>query len=395
MSDTFTEVTTKSWGSRIGESIKGFLFGLLLIVASIIGLFWNEGRAVQTAKSLAEGAGLVIDVEPARVDPANEGKLVHISGDMKAGVQPRDPEFAVTADGLRLIRKVEMYQWKEEKKTETKKNLGGSEETVTTYTYVRTWHEGRIDSRDFKQQDGHVNPEMRYRAGAFPARDVTLGAFRPSEAVIKELPSNQPVRVDQAMAQALRGRISGPVSAVDGVFYLGADPTQPRIGDLRVSYTLTPAGPVSIVGRQSGVDFTPYQTQAGDRLLMVKPGTISAADMFKEAKHEAAILTWVLRFIGALVMFIGFALVLNPLVVVADVVPFMGNLLGAGAGVVSLILTAILEPLVIALAWLWYRPLVSIGVIVVGLALAYGFKRWATSKAAAKAAAAPQPAPAA
>ena len=28
MSDSFTEVTTKSWGSRLGESIKGVLFGL-------------------------------------------------------------------------------------------------------------------------------------------------------------------------------------------------------------------------------------------------------------------------------------------------------------------------------------------------------------------------------
>ena len=127
------------------------------------------------------------------------------------------------------------------------------------------------------------------------------------------------------------------MSAVDGVFYLGADAAQPRIGDLRISYTVTPAGPVSIVGRQSGVDFAPYQTQAGDRLLMVKPGTISAADMFKEANREAAILTWVLRFIGALVMFVGFALMLNPLVVVADVVPFIGNVLGAGASLVSLI----------------------------------------------------------
>jgi Transmembrane protein 43 len=253
---------------------------------------------------------------------------------------------------------------------------------------------GRL-AGDFKQQDGHVNPELRYRAGTFPARDVTFGAFKPGEAVVKELPANQPVRVDQAMAQALRGRVTGPVSAVDGAFYLGADATQPRIGDLRISYTVTPAGPVSIVGRQSGVDFAPYQTQAGDRLLMVKPGMISAADMFKEAKREAAILTWVLRFIGALVMFIGFALVLNPLVVVADVVPFIGNVLGAGASLVSLILTAILAPLVIAIAWLWYRPLVSIIVILVGLALAYGFKRWAASKVATKAAAASaQPAPA-
>jgi hypothetical protein len=219
---------------------------------------------------------------------------------------------------------------------------------------------------------------------------VTLGAFRPGESIIKELPASQPVRVDAAMAQALRGRIAGPISAVDDVFYLGTDPAQPRIGDLRVSYRLAPAGPVSIVARQTGADFTAYQTKAGDRLLMVQPGTASAVEMLKAAESANAILTWILRLVGAVAMFIGFALILNPLVVVADVVPFIGNVLGAGASLVSLIATAVLAPLVIAIAWLWYRPLVSIIVIAIGLAAAFGLRRLAARKTAAAA----QPAPA-
>ena len=136
MSDSFTETTTKSWGSRLGESIKGVLFGLVLIVGSGIFLFWNEGRAVQTQRSLTEGASLVVPVDPARVDPANDGKLVHLSGDLKPGAPLADPDFTVSATALRLVRTVEMYQWKEESKTETRKNVGGSEETVTTYEYV-------------------------------------------------------------------------------------------------------------------------------------------------------------------------------------------------------------------------------------------------------------------
>src|SRR5215470_2945704 len=116
MSDTFTEITQKGWTSRIGESIKGVLIGIVLIGLSCVGLFWNEGRAVQTAKSLAEGEGLVVSVDASKVDPANEGKLVHVTGDMKAGVQPKDAEFGVTAEGLRLFRTAEMFQWKEEKK---------------------------------------------------------------------------------------------------------------------------------------------------------------------------------------------------------------------------------------------------------------------------------------
>src|SRR3954469_18044058 len=121
MSDIFTEVTTEGWGSRIGGSLKGFLFGLLLILGSCFGLFWNEGRAVQTQRSLTEGAGIVIDIDPAQVDPANQGKLVHASGDMRAPAPVLDPDFGVSANGLRLVRSVEMFQWKEDKKTETRK----------------------------------------------------------------------------------------------------------------------------------------------------------------------------------------------------------------------------------------------------------------------------------
>ena len=36
------------------------LVGLVLIVAMVVLLFWNEGRAVTTARSLAEGAGAVV-----------------------------------------------------------------------------------------------------------------------------------------------------------------------------------------------------------------------------------------------------------------------------------------------------------------------------------------------
>jgi hypothetical protein len=61
MTDTYTETTTKGWSTRIGESIKGILFGIVLIGLSCMLLFWNEGRAVQTTKSLNEGAGLVVD----------------------------------------------------------------------------------------------------------------------------------------------------------------------------------------------------------------------------------------------------------------------------------------------------------------------------------------------
>jgi hypothetical protein len=384
MSDSFTETTTKSWTSRIAESIKGVLFGFVLVIGACIFLFWNEGRAVQTARSLAEGAGLVLSVDPARVDAGNDGKLIHVSGDMKAGTPLVDPDFTVSAAALRLVRHVEMYQWKEESKTETRKNFGGSEETVTVYSYVRAWSNQRIDSARFKRPDGHANPQMRYSGRSLVARDAALGAFRPGSNVIERLPADQSVPLDPSLARTLAGRVGGPVQVSDGRIYLGANPSQPQVGDLRVSFKIAPAGAVSVVARQAGTGFEPYQTKAGDRLLLVRSGTHSAVDMFKAAQRENTILTWILRLAGVLAMAFGFMMILNPLVVVADVVPFLGNILSAGAGLVSLVLTAILAPVVIAIAWFWYRPLVSAIVLGIGLALAYGFRQLAVRRAASR-----------
>ena len=60
--DEHVEVTRASWFSRITESIKAVLIGLVLFFAAFPLLWWNEGRAVQTARSLDEGAGKVRSV---------------------------------------------------------------------------------------------------------------------------------------------------------------------------------------------------------------------------------------------------------------------------------------------------------------------------------------------
>ena len=346
---------------------------------------------MQTARSLDEGAGLVITVEPTKIEPGNEAKLVHVTGDIKSGAPLRDPEFGVTATALQLVRTVEMFQWKEETRTETRKNLGGSEETITTYTYQRVWSDSRNDSSRFRRPEGHNNPDMRYRRAAVVARDATLGAFRPGERVLQQLPTDRELRVEPAVADGLRGRVGGPVHVVDGKLYFGVNPNEPRIGDLRISFAVAPAGPASVIGRQTGADFTEYQTKAGDRLLMARPGARTSAEMFKAAQDENRILTWLLRGAGAVLMFVGFMLILNPLVVVADFVPLIGSILGAGAALVSLVLTAVFAPLIIAIAWLRYRPLVSLIAIAIGFAAAYGLKTLASKRAAARR---PVPAPA-
>src|SRR4051794_22896985 len=121
----YTESTSHSWGSRLIESIKGVLVGVLLFVVSFPLLFWNEGRAVRTDKSLTEGMGKVVTTSSERVDSALEAKLVHTTGTADTTETLHDPDFGVSVGAIKLAREAEMFQWEETKKSETRKKLGG------------------------------------------------------------------------------------------------------------------------------------------------------------------------------------------------------------------------------------------------------------------------------
>ncbi len=383
MPDSFVESTSTSWLSRIVGSIAGVLFGVVFVVGSIILLFWNEGRAVQTARSLSEGGKVVVDAAPSPVDPGNEGKLIHLSGDAKTGAPISDRAFGVSTTALHLVRGAEMYQWEEDKHQETHKSIGGSEETVTTYTYKKVWSDRTIDSQTFRHPDGHANPQKQYGRFSVAAADATLGAFRLSAAVLDLLPTSAALQLDPKVADALKSRIPNAQIA-DGAIYIGGNPDSPQVGDYKISYVYAPVGPVSAIGRQSGSGIAPYQTKAGNRLLLAVPGEQPAAEMFKQAQRDNMILTWIIRLGGVLAMWLGAFLVLRPLVVVADVVPLIGSVIGAGAGLVALAFTMVVAGFVIALAWFWYRPPVGIAVLAVGLIVGFFAHRLAATRSAAR-----------
>src|ERR1700678_565941 len=119
------EIEYTGMGSRLGKSCLGVVIGIVLFLISFPLLFWNEGRAVHRARTLAEGKAAGVDVSPDKVDEANEGKLVHVSGEATPAEPPletlTDPVFGVSAKALELKRTVEIYQWTETTKTEKKK----------------------------------------------------------------------------------------------------------------------------------------------------------------------------------------------------------------------------------------------------------------------------------
>lgn len=382
MSDSIQRVTSASWFERIKGAVVGVLIGLLLVVVMVAGLFWNEGRAVQTAQSLAEGAGAVIEVDGGSVDPANEGKLVHVSGKVTANGGLADEDFGIAVQGLRLSRAVEMYQWKETSRSETKTNMGGSEETVTTYSYSKAWDASEVDSTAFEKPEGHQNPALVIRSKAFQVVSGELGAFTLDKPVLDRIGGDEPMALTSAQAASIAASYPGSrrVSIADGKAYLGADPSAPALGDYRIGYELAPLDVVSIVARQVGNGFEPYKTMAGDELLMVDMGKMSAQKMFADAVSENTLITWLLRIGGFLLLALGFGLIMSPLGVILDVIPFLGSIARMGAGIVAFLLATLVGATTIAFAWFWYRPLLAIGILLVAAVAAWALARFGRSR---------------
>jgi transmembrane protein TMEM43 len=379
--DSYTEYGGRSWGSRLIESIKGILLGFVMFIVAFPVLFWNEGRAVQTAKSLEEGASEVASVTADSVEATNQGKLVYVTGDATTTDTLSDHEFGVTVSALRLERVAEMYQWKESKNSHSEKKLGGGQTTVTTYKYEKVWSPKLINSGVFKQASGHDNPQtMPVKNETWTAKSVTLGSFTLPEALIDKMDKTESYAADETAASNSAPDVQSRFNLHQGGYYLGENPASPAIGDTRITFKVVRPATVSIVARQVESTFEAYQAKAGGSILLLTYGTVSPDAMFKTAEKSNKNLTWILRAAGFLLMFIGLYLIFNPLAVVADVLPIFGSLLRAGvAGFVGLVASA-LSLVTISVAWLTYRPLLGIALLVLAAASMWGLLRLSVQK---------------
>lgn len=372
---SYTETTRTSWFTKLKNGLIGTLIGIVLVLVAIYFLFWNEGRAIQTYQALSQGAGMVISVDGGRVDGANDGKLVHITGPVKPNGPVTDPQFGISADGaLALSRDVEMYQWVEKSESSTEKNLGGSEETRTTYTYSKQWSPRRIDSSDFRQPGGHENPDFAVQSNTVTVDSADVGAFRLSGASVAALGDDKIVPLTAADAERMADTIATtrPVRLNQGEIYVGTSATSPQVGDLKVRFERTDLTEASFVGKQQGSALVAYAMPNGRNVFLSAAGNKDAAAMFQQAQTENTIIMWVIRIAGLIGIFIGFQLFFGLFGVIGDVIPFVGSLLRGGTAIVALILTLIVGPVTIAIGWFAYRPLLALAIIGAGVLIAAG-----------------------
>lgn len=362
----FVTVTRRGLGARTKNSVGGAIFGFILLALGVILLFWNEGRAVKRYQDLKEGAGKVVSVDSASVDAANEGQLVHLSGEAKTTGPLSDPVFGISETAIRLSRTVEMFQWIEDVRTETKNNTGGSETVKKYYSYSKEWSSSLVDSSQFQNPQGHENPgSMKYRSDSVYADTVTLGAFRLPEFLVKK------IRGEEELPVSSLESFSEPVRAEAKVFgnglYFGTNPSSPEVGDMKVRFSVVRPGPVSVVAQQNGDSFVPYQAKTGGKLDLLESGIVPADQMFQMAHERNKFMTWAIRIGGYFMLAMGFSMILGPLAVFASILPFLGRIVETGTTFIGFLLAGIVWAGTVSIAWIFYRPILGIAILVIAV----------------------------
>ena len=374
-----TETTTESWTSRLGGAVKGVVAGLALFILGFPVLFWNEGNSVKTAKALDEGEGACVPVESiAKVDPEMEGRLVHMTGRADTQDVLTDEQFGVSATAIALNRKTEMFQWRENSETTEKKNLGGSVTRTTTYTYEKVWSEAVIDSSGFKEA-GHDNPGViEFPSEEKLAANVSFGAFRLNERQIARIGSDQAYAFPtDFVCRVSRVQRQGNVILVpnkatrDNALNNRDVAAEPRIGDMRVTFTVVRPHDISIVAKQRGDTFVAYLAKTKKKVDLIQDGVVDCAEMFEDARDANTLFTWLVRLGGLLIMYIGLSMVLKPLSVLGDVLPILGTVIGWGTGLVAGVVALVCALVTIAVAWIFYRPVLAVLLLVAAGALLF------------------------
>lgn len=415
----YTETKTTGYGTRVGNSFKGIIGGIIMFILGTVLLWWNEGRAVKTTDMLNEAQKVCIDMEnPSKVDPAFDGELVCASALATTEDVLTDDKFGFSENAIGLKRKVEYYQWTEQSQTKKEDKLGGKEVETTTYTYSKKWSTEPINSSNF-HDPSYQNRNftlMQIEDADVWAENVTFGAYTLPESLIHSISSKEAVvlnldkqvlaamdkscndvtisvkgksavvsqaisnevtnAVEDAIADSVKTVVNDSIpqeNKVDldyvhqqgNVLYLGRVPESPQVGDVRITFEKIVPAKVTIIAKVNGNTFTKYKAKNGYTFQTLYMGKKDSAEIFDSEHSTNSIMTWVFRLIGILLVIGGLKGIFGFIETILKVVPFVSNIVGFGVGIICTILGIVWSLIVIAIAWLFYRPLLGITLLVV------------------------------
>jgi hypothetical protein len=428
----YQEVKTTGYGTRVGNSFKAIGGGFVLFCLATALLWWNEGRAVKTEKMLDEAGNAYVEMEnPNKRDASLDGELICGTAMATTEDSLSDAQFGIGAKAIALRRTVEYYQWVEHDEDTHEDKLGGKEVTTTTYTYSKEWTNSPVESAEFKDpayQNKNFVLTTIDDAEQY-AENVSWGAYKLNEGLIhrissreglnlaisedlliqfdksaktayerfygvKKQPAEQPAEtvvlsdsakvvadslkavndsINATMANADNKKDLEYVHQASNVLYYGRVPGSPEVGDVRVTFEIVTPAKVTVMAVVDGDTFKPFKAKNGKRFQTLVMGKKSGDEIIDAQKDVNSTFLWILRIVGILLVIGGLRGILGFLETILKVVPFVASIFGWGVGVVCTILGLVWSLIVIAVAWLFYRPILGIALLVIAAFLIWVF----------------------
>ena len=177
--------------------------------------------------------------------------------------------------------------------------------------------------------------------------------------------------INKQMANAENKKDLMYIHQAGNVLYFGRVPGSPEVGDVRVTFEKVVPAKVTVMAVVDGDSFKPFKAKNGKRFQTLVMGQKSGDEIIDAEKEANNMILWFLRILGVVMVIGGLKGIFGFIETILKVVPFIAGIFGWGVGLVCTVLGIVWSLIVIAIAWLFYRPLLGISLLVLA-----GFLIW-------------------
>lgn len=251
----------------VREWLCPVLGSLLLLIGVGLAAVVERGQ-IEYSVQLKRHGGDVLDLgSSGRPDASEQGYMVRVVGPLQVVEAPLDQQFNQQVNQPVLIRHVQMFQWRELR-------YGGPP------SYELDWEDHPIDSSQFQRPGGHANPgKFPIESAQFEAGLVRLNGFALSPTLVHALVGSQPVTPD---LRSLPGNLAASFSLYQRGLVTSAEPSRPRVGDLRVTWEAVPVQTVTIVAKVDGNKLIPASNAVEGAGFAVQSGDVTLTNIFPD-----------------------------------------------------------------------------------------------------------------
>ncbi|XP_022914457.2 transmembrane protein 43 homolog [Onthophagus taurus] len=351
----------------LSEFKKNGLINVVGIVAFCLSnylLITNELKSMNQTTSLSKAYEDVIPLNPYEpVRPELDGHLIHVTAPLGINEPLTAPEYGVSIQSVKLKRRVQMYQWVEEKRD----HYTSAEARETEYYYIQEWRDKLVDSRNFYIRHNHQNPsEKPLQTYEYVSPVVKVGQFN--------LGTDLKQKFDNFIEFTSDQRPEGKdVKLHMGIYYHCYDIWNPKTGDIRVQlyYAGLNGDIVTVIAQQYNGVLIPYPTVEKHEIAMLRYGELSISEMFHAEHADIRWKTWEVRIFGWLLMYGCFLCLSNTiygiLVNTQIGVLLRNNLLNESILTQKFILSISFTIISASSTWLFVSPHTALAIIIAAL----------------------------